>query len=338
MPAPTEAKSWVAVIVQRSPWRNSQTVRLDHGLKGWLPGGCPRLGTFSAALSGYSRFFTSSFLAKKLDTLVGLAESMCMSTRAATAGIRQRSIAGRIRARIEGDGERVWRAADFQSADRAWTAQAIAQALSRLSRQGVVRRLGRGLYYRGRETAFGPSLPSPAMVQSLPITGRKVFPSGHAAASMLGLTTQQPSRPEIATTGGSLPRLIVGKQTIIRTRRPESWRSLDAEDAVILEVLRQRGSTSELSADETARRLLAAVNKPGRFVGLCRVAASEPPRVRAMLGAIGQQLRRSPQELTRLRSTLNPLSKFDFGKLAALKHAAEWQARLERSRASVSAS
>jgi hypothetical protein len=263
---------------------------------------------------------------------------MFMSTRAATAGIRQRSIVGRVRARIERGGERVWRATDFQSADRAWTAQAIAQALSRLSRQGLVRRLGKGLYYRGRETAFGPSLPSPAMVQSLPIVGRKVFPSGHSAASMLGLTTQQPSRLEIATTGGSLPRLIVGKQTVIRTRRPESWRSLDAEDAVILEVLRQRGSTSELSADETVRRLLAVVNKPGRFVRLCRVAASEPPRVRAMLGAIGQQLRRSPRELTRLRSTLNPLSKFDFGKLAALKHAAEWQARLERPRASVSAS
>ena len=109
-------------------------------------------------------------------------------------------------------------------------------------------------------------------------------------------------------------------------------------DLETLEVLRQRGSTSELSANQTVRRLLAIVNKPGRFVRLCRMAASEPPRVRAMLGAIGQQLRRSPRELTRLRSTLNPLSKFDFGKLAALKHAAEWQARLERARASVSTS
>ena len=287
---------------------------------------------------GRSLLLVSSFFGRKLDIVIGSADTICMSTRAATAGIRQRSIMGRVRARIEGDGERVWRAADFQGADRAGTAQAIAQALSRLSRQGVVRRLGKGLYYRGRETAFGPSLPSPAMVQSLPIAGRKVFPSGHAAASMLGLTTQQPSRPEIATTSGSLPRLIVGKEAIIRTRRPESWQSLDAEDAVILEVLRQRGSASELSADETVARLLAAVNKPGRFVRLCRVAASEPPRVRAMLGAIGQQLRRSPGELMRLRSILNPLSKFDFGKLATLKHSAAWQARLERSRASVSAS
>jgi len=269
----------------------------------------------------------SSFFARKLDILIGTADTIGMSTRAATAGIRQRSIMGRVRARIEGDGERVWRAADFQGADRAWAAQAIAQALSRLSRQGVVRRLGKGLYYRGRETAFGPSLPSPAMVQSLPIAGRKVFPSGHAAASMLGLTTQQPSRPEIATTGGSLPRLIVGKEAIVRTRRPESWQSLDAEDAAILEVLRQRGSASELSANETVRRLLSLFKKPGRFMRLCRVASSEPPRVRAMLGAIGQQLGRPPRDLSGLRRTLNPLSTFDFGKLATLKHAAEWQAR-----------
>jgi hypothetical protein len=144
--------------------------------------------------------------------------------------------------------------------------------------------------------------------------------------------TQQPLRPEIATTGGSLPRLIVGKKTIIRTRRPGSWNLLDAEGLAILEFLRQRGSTSGLSADKTVRRLLAIVGKPGRFVRLCRVAVSEPLRVRAMLGAIGQQLRRSPRELARLRSTLNPLSKFDSGKLAALKHAAQWQARLERSR------
>lgn len=164
-----------------------------------------------------------------------------MVIRATTVKNRHRSIVGRIRARIEAAGERVWRATDFQCADRAWTAQAIAQSLSRLSRQGVVRRLGKGLYYRGRETAFGPSLPSPAMVQSLPIAGRKIFPSGHAAASVLGLTTQQPARPEIATTGGSLPRLIVGKHAIVRTRRPESWHSLDADDAAILEVLRQRG-------------------------------------------------------------------------------------------------
>lgn len=253
-----------------------------------------------------------------------------MITSAVTAGTRQRSVVGRIRARIEAEGERVWRAADFRAIDRSATAQAVAQALSRLARQGVVRRLGKGLYYRGRETAFGPSLPSPGMIQSVPIAGRAIFPAGHAAAGMLGLTTQQPARPEIATTGGSLPRLIVGQHAVVHTRRPASWHGLDAEDAAILGVLRQRASTSELSADETVKRVLSFVKKPGRFVRLGRVAVTEPPRVRAMLGAIGQQLGRSSRELERLRRTLNQLSTFDFGKLAALKHAADWQSRRGR--------
>lgn len=261
-----------------------------------------------------------------------------MSNRAASVGARRRSIAGRIRARIEAAGERLWRVADFQNVDRAWTAQAISQALSRLSRQGVVQRFGKGLYYRGRKTAFGPSLPSPAIVQGLSIGGRKIFPSGHAAASVLGLTTQQPSRPEIATPAGSVPRLIVGKHAIVRTRRPEAWHTLHTQDAAILEVLRARGATSELSAHDTVGRLLSHFKKPGQFARVCRVASSEPPRVRAMLGAIGQQLGRPPRDLSRLRHTLNPLSTFDFGKLAALKHAAEWQARRGRSYASVSAS
>jgi len=247
-----------------------------------------------------------------------------------TVGSRRHSVVGRVRARIEAEGERMWRAADFLGTDRSWTAHAVSQALSRLARQGVVRRLGKGLYYRGRETAFGPSVPSPGMIQSVPLAGRAVFPAGHAAAGLLGLTTQQPAVPEIATTGASLPRLIVGKHAVIHTRRPASWRYLDAEDAAILDVLRQRAVTSELSPEETVHQLLSHLKKPGRFTRLCRVASTEPPRVRAMLGAIGEQLGRSSQELERLRRTLNQLSTFDFGKLVSLKHATKWQARRGR--------
>jgi hypothetical protein len=53
---------------------------------------------------------------------------------------------------------------------------AVAQALSRLARQGQLRRLGKGLYYRPRETTFGPSLPNPAVIRALPLRQRAVFP------------------------------------------------------------------------------------------------------------------------------------------------------------------
>ena len=67
--------------------------------------------------------------------------------------------------------------------------------------------------------------------------------------------------------------------------------------------------------------------EPGRFERLLKIAFSEPPRVRAMLGAIGQQLGYPQKPLLALRKGLNPLSRFDFSILSGLAHAKEWQAK-----------
>src|SRR5713226_3303544 len=90
-----------------------------------------------------------------------------------------------VRTRIEASGERVWRMADFEG----MPFMAVAQALSRVARQGGVQRLGKGLYYRSRPTAFGPSRPNSAQIRSLPVLGKGVFPAGIAAANVLGFTT-----------------------------------------------------------------------------------------------------------------------------------------------------
>ncbi|MFL5328668.1 MAG: DUF6088 family protein [Gemmataceae bacterium] len=203
---------------------------------------------------------------------------------------------------------------------------AVAQALSRLTRQGELQRLGKGLYYRQRTTSFGPSLPNPAAIRALPIRQR-AFPAGIAAANMLGFTTQNPARMELATVGQSLPRQIIGKDAIIHLRRPAEWRTLSETDAALLDFIRNRGESSELSPQETAQKLFAYLSEPGRFQRLSRVALFEPPRVRAILGALGEQLQQRPAILERLRASLNPLSRFDFGSLSELKYARDWQAK-----------
>ena len=246
--------------------------------------------------------------------------------------LRSRNAASTVRRRIEAGGERIWRLTDFAELPFS----AVAQALSRLARQGQLRRLGKGLYYRARETAFGPSLPNPAAVRALPLKQRAVFPAGVAAANLLGFTTQNPARVELATDGLSLPRLIVGKEAVIHTRRPAAWNTLSETDAALLDFIRSRGATSELGPADTLRRLLNYLREPGRFERLLAVSPSEPPRVRALLGAIGQQLGQPPQLLEQLRATINPLSRFDFGMFAALKHAREWQAKERRIRETVS--
>jgi hypothetical protein len=225
--------------------------------------------------------------------------------------------------RIESGGDRPWRLQDFAGLSM----QAVAQALSRLARRGEITRLGKGLYYRARPTSFGPSLPSPTQLRNLPIRGKRLFPVGVAAAGVLGLTTQSPARIELATDGPSFPRLIVGKEALIHTRRPVAWRSLSEVDAALLDFLRNRGMAGEFEEEETVRKLLVLFDQPKRYESVLRVAPSEPPRVRAMLGAIGQKLGKPERLLARLREGLNSISKFNFGRLRALPHAAEWQAK-----------
>jgi len=245
--------------------------------------------------------------------------------------LRTRNVTASVRQRIEDSGERTWRLTDFAELPF----PAVAQALSRLARQGQLRRLGKGLYYRPRPTAFGPSLPNPAALRALPIQQKAVFPAGVAAVNLLGFTTQNPARIELATDGLSLPRLLVGKDTVIHTRRPAAWRSLSETDAALLDFLRNRGEGSDLTPAKTVQKLLGYMCEPGQFKRLLQVAPSEPPRVRAMLGAIGQQIGQPAKMLAQLRDSLNPLSRFDFGILTALAHAQEWQAKERRPRETV---
>jgi hypothetical protein len=242
-----------------------------------------------------------------------------------------KAVAEAVRQRIEAGGERAWRLADFSGLPFT----AVAQALSRLSRQGVIERLGKGLYYRSRPTAFGPSRPNRTLLRSLPLPRKGVFASGVGAANLLGFTTQTPARVELATDGLSLPRQIVGQEAIVHTRRPESWRKLSETDAALLEFLRNRGAASELPPEQTVAKLLGYFREHGRLKRILEVAESEPPRVRAMLGAMAQELGLPSRRLAALRKSLNPLTRFDFGVLTALAHAKEWQAKERKIHAAV---
>ena len=234
-----------------------------------------------------------------------------------------RQVASQVRQRIAEGGERLWRYEDFSDA----AVSAVAKALSRLAQQGQLERVSKGVYYRSRQTTFGKSLPNPTAMRNLAAARKPVFPSGIAAANLLGFTTQMPGRAEVATTGFTLPRKLLGRDTIVHTRRPDAWRGLRETDAALLDFLRRAGRTSELSPAETVQRALALFRETGRFERVLNVTGSEPPRVRAILGAIGQELGKKPAVLQRLRESLNSVSRFEFGMLRGLPHAWDWQAK-----------
>lgn len=264
---------------------------------------------------------TSSFCDTKLDIAGRVPDDHCMVDRAHKQV--SRGVAAAVRARVSRGGERIWRMADF----RGLPVDAVAQALSRLARSGGIARLSKGIYYRGLPTTLGRSLPHPALLRRLLLRRATVFPSGLGAAHSLGFSTQSPARIELSTTANSLPRKLITPGAIVRTRRPAPWARLGAKDAACLEFLRQSGAMSELADDETAGLMRRLLREETRFERLARVAATEPPRVRAMLGALGELNRAAPEILTALRRTLNPASRFAFGAFAALSNAKAWQCR-----------
>ena len=182
----------------------------------------------------------------------------------------------------------------------------------------------KGVYYRSMPTTFGLSVPG-ASAAAAETLRAPLHPAGLTAASVLGLTTQNPRRPEYATPAPGAP--IALRDALVHTGRPAQRAALSAEEGAILEMLRERARSSDLSPNETSKRLLRLLANEGRFARLADAAMAEPPRVRAMLGALGQELKMPPRILDRLRKSLNPLSRFDFGQLACLRYARGWQAK-----------
>lgn len=231
-----------------------------------------------------------------------------------------RSAASVVRLRVERGGPRFWKHSDFRDLPPA----AVATALSRLARERILQRTGKGVYYRPMPTTFGLSVPG-ASAAAAETLRAPLHPAGLTAASVVGLTTQNPRRLEYATPAQAPPTAL--RDALVHTGRPPQRAALSAEDGAILELLRERARSSDLPPEETAKRLLRLLAEEKRFARLVDAAMPEPPRVRAMLGALGQELGMPPRLLDRLRKSLNPLSRFDFGQLASLRHAREWQAK-----------
>jgi hypothetical protein len=236
-----------------------------------------------------------------------------MKTLTKTESIRQRILSG---------GERFWNHQDLSD----YPSATIAKTFTQLVKEGILQRISKGHYYHPRPTRFGYSQP---VRSELPyqLTQTRVYPAGVNAANLLGFTTQNAIYGTFATTASSIPTAWLGQRAKLFTRRPSTWENLSATDAALLDFLRSRGEWSELSPAETNLQLLTHFRVPGRFERLVAIAHAEPPRVRAMLGAIGQELKYAKDLLQQLRTDLNPYSRFEFGKLSTLWYAQEWQAK-----------
>lgn len=167
---------------------------------------------------------------------------------------------------------------------------AVDEALSRLAKEGVIRRLGRGMYdYPRQHLALGPVPADPDLVAAALArkTGSQIQNSGARAANALGLSTQVVARP-IYLTNGRYRSVQVGGQTIeLRHASPRSMAGAGRTEGMVIQALRHLGPdhidaviVEQLKRTLTEREKTAlqreAPNAPGwLFPTLQKIAQSE---------------------------------------------------------------
>ena len=150
---------------------------------------------------------------------------------------------------------------------------AVDQTFTRLTREGKLIRVGRGVYAAPVASRVGPRPPSTeSVVQAITaVNGEVIVPNGATEANVLGLTTQVPTREVFLTSGrsrklqlgnrmvelkhGNRWQLVLGRRPAGMAIRALSW--LGPEQATTaLKVLQTKLPEAEWIAMRTARAVL----------------------------------------------------------------------------------
>ena len=177
---------------------------------------------------------------------------------------------------------RFWEPADFNKSP-----SRVLHVLGEMVAAGELRRIRRGLYWRGTATPLGMSPPSAEAILAKVVGKDGVGPSGLYAAYVLRLSTQVPRLPEYAVPV-SVPENLPGM--IVRSRAAR-WKRRDAKlrptEIALLEVLEGWSNLIEVS-DAKAMKTLQRLLKDGdvRATALQVGAGTEPIQVQRRLESL----------------------------------------------------
>ena len=206
-----------------------------------------------------------------------------------------------------------------------------AKALERLQKKGLIQKLSKGKFYKPKPTVFGNLRPDEQQILKpyLYQQGKRIaYITGTALYNQLGLTTQVPAIVQIASrvkrisiNAGAVKAKPVKSYVDVTECNYQTLGFLDA-----IKDVKQIPDTSVNQAIIIIQSRIAKLN--GREVQqLTDYALAYPPRVRALIGAILENVNKLSR-LAVLRDSLNPLTQFDLGvDPTCLPTAANWNIR-----------
>lgn len=191
---------------------------------------------------------------------------------------------------------------------------AAAKAIERLILKGSIKRISTGIFYKPKKTAFGELMPSEEEILKpyLFANGKRIaYITGISLYNRMGLTTQIPKNIRIAC---RTRRIIISRGSVKATP-VKSY--VDVSDGnyyllELLDALKDFKKIPDLDKGSVIKILLTNLNVLNKIEInlLIKCSLAYPPRVRSILGALLECI--NAPGLNKLKSSLNPLSKYDY--------------------------
>lgn len=188
--------------------------------------------------------------------------------------------------------------------------------LSRMEEKGVIVKVGKGRYYKPKQTMFGSLQPRQEdLVKDLLIKDGKIigYLTGYAIWNRMGLTTQISSIIEI---GSNIHRNKTkrGTYTIRFVLQPNIISHTNIPLLQILDAIKQIKTIPDTQIESSVIRLSLIINDLAEkeISMLATLALRYTPQTRALLGAILEMYNRK-DAANKLKRTLNPATTYKIG-------------------------
>ena len=207
--------------------------------------------------------------------------------------------------------------------------EAAAKSIGRFVNAGTLKRATKGVFYKPKQTIFGTVAPTDdALIrQYLFKNGRRVaYVTGASLYNQMGLTTQVPFTIVVATKTRR-SEVVIGK---VKIKPIRSYADVTNENYKLLEILDALKDFKIIPDINRMSAITILKNKiqelsTDQIRNLIECALNYPPRTKALLGAILEIGANNSLDLTTLRKSFSPLSRYDMGITTnILPNAAKW--------------
>ncbi|MBI2730140.1 MAG: hypothetical protein HYX40_05215 [Sphingobacteriales bacterium] len=192
-----------------------------------------------------------------------------------------------------------------------------AKALERLQKKGKIKKVSKGIFYKPEISIFGAMPPDYDVILKnyLYQNGKRVgYVTGSVLYNQLNLSTQMAFRTKIATNRKrkkiDISWLKTDSVKAYTTITDENYRLLE-----ILDAIKDIKLISDTPVGKAVRILMPKIKLFAKkdIENLMQYALQYPPRVRALLGAIIENIFGNKYDIFQLKNSLNPSTIFKLG-------------------------